>query len=381
MKRIDCLHITSDIDKPSQYGVLPYFTKKLHEALLEVGIESRLWHVNKDTPEKFIKEISADPPLCTISFNYVVTNDFHVPHLTVLVDAPYYFFNWMAIPNMLWSCADRIDTEIYRRLGFNHMFFMPHATDKTEVLEVEKKYDVVMMSTFIDYEANRNQWKERYSQELCHIMNDAVTSILNQPRLASYEAFIEALDRHTDKEGLLNKVSIVDVFHDIDLYVRGVDRVELVRSIKNARIDIFGASNGQGWAKCIDQPNVTIHPELPFTEALKVIAQSKVILNSCPTIKDGAHERVFTAMANQALVVSTESRYLREQFPEDTMIFYDGTNRETIGPLIDRHLQNPEIRQASIEMARQITLERHTWKERAKQMIIDLIPILEKIKT
>lgn len=380
MTRIDCLQFTSQVDRPSQYGVLPHFTQKFHEALLAAGINSRLWVVNKDEPKEFFKELQEDPPLCTVSFNYCIKGEKNIPHVNILVDAPYYFFNQMSLGNIIWTCTDRIDEGIYSKLGFDNIFFLPHAAEKIDISKQEKKYDVVMLSSHIDYEEIRKQWNELYSDGLVEVMDNAVAMMLKSPAMPSYQAFVDALDVYQAKGGGIGDISLTHIFHQIDLYIRGIDRVELVRSIKNARVDIFGSSKNDGWKKYIDQPNVFIHDELPFTEALDVIRQSKVVLNSCPTIRDGAHERVFNALASGALVVSSESRYLREEILPGAIIFYEGSGKAHIGPLIDDYLNNPQERTPSLQIAREIVLQNHTWEQRAKQLVIELVPILEKMK-
>lgn len=381
MTRIDCLQFNSKVDRPSQYGVLPYFTNKFHEALLEAGISSRLWNVDKDDPKQFFKELQEDPPLCTVSFNYCIKGEKNIPHVNILVDAPYYFFDQMSLGNIIWTCTDRIDQDIYGKLGFNPILFLPHATEKIEGHDEEKKYDVVMLSSNIDYEEVRNNWNDLYSDGLVEVMDTAVAMMLAFPKIPVYKAFVDALDAYQLKGGSIGEISLTEVFHQIDLYIRGIDRVELVRSIKNARVDIFGsAKNGIGWKKYIDQPNVFIHEELSFPDALEVMKKSKVVLNSCPTIRDGAHERVFTALACGALVVSSESLYLREQIAPGAIIFYEGHSKAHIGPLIDEYLTNPGERAPSLEISRMIVLQNHTWEQRVKQLVVELVPILEKMK-
>lgn len=387
MKRIDCLLLVSNGVNPSQYGVLPYFTKKFHEALLSLGINSRFWEVEKHYPGPFIQELLEDPPLCTISFNSMIANDqgllicedTGIPHVNIVVDAIYYFFGQIGCRKGIFTCIDRTDTVIYEQMGFRNIFFLPHATEKIEsvVAHEDKKFDVVMLASCIDYEEVHKLWVLYYSAELCQIMNEAVEIIIKYPQTPSYQAFITALD-HSKK--IIGNIPLIFILHDIDLYIRGIDRVNLIRSIKNARIDIFGSEiEGGDWKKYLNQSNVVIHGPIPFNETVEVIKQAKIVLNSCPTIKDGAHERVFTALASGALVLSSSSQYLREQFPQDAIIFYDEIPREKVNSLIDDYLENPSKRASAIELSGQIVMEQHTWEQRAKQLIVKLLPILEGI--
>lgn len=386
MARIDCLNIFSKTFSPSQYGALPYFTTKVHEALLTIGIGSRLWNVDHDNPQPFVHGLLEDPPLCTLSFNNLYANDqgtvirdSEIYHLNVVVDHVYYFFGQISNPNALLTCVDRTDTEIYRRLGFANIFFLPHATEKIETVVPfdQKKYDVVMLATCIDYEKNREEWKLRYTPEMIQVLDKVVDLLLEQPKTSSYQALIEMLDRHPIKDLVLDNDGLVSILHDLDLYVRGVDRVRLVRSIKQAKVDVFGAGD---WKKYLDQPNVTLHEEIPFSEAVEVMKQSKIVLNSSPTIKDGAHERVFTGIAAGALVVNSESLYLREEFPEGAIIFYDLKNLDHIDSAIAEYLKDPSKRHRTMEIGRQIVLHMHTWEQRVKQMVVGVVPLLEKLK-
>lgn len=386
MRRIDCLYFTSKVTRLSQYGVLTHFAKKFHEALLALGIESRLWEVNKDYPGSFIKELLEDPPFCTVSFNFIIANDqgmafcedINIPHINILVDSPFYFFNQIPAKNVVWTCVDRTEKEICQLMGFKNLLFLPHGAEKVERSDEEKIFDVVMLSSFIDYGQKHEQWQDKFGVELSEIMDESVNLLLKLPQITTYQAFIEILDRH---QAALEDFSLSEVLHEIEMQVRGRDRVELIKSIKSSRIDLFGlGGDGKGWKDQINQPNVFFHDAVPFSEAIKIIQKSKVVLNSCPTIKNGAHERVLTGLMNGTLPVSSESKYLREQFPDDAIIYYDTNNFSHVDSMVDEYLKNPEKRSEVLRLSRQIVLNHHTWEERAKQLIIEIVPILEKMK-
>ena len=164
------------------------------------------------------------------------------------------------------------------------MFFFPHGVSKDLAPDpkLKKKYDVVFLASCIDYEANRDSWKDKYPKNLCDALELAAEMTLSDQTTSYVDAFVHALDVHMPKEELdPNKFQLLQVLDDLEMYIRGKDRVELVKSIKDAKVDIFGAGKNEGgWKKYIgkDHPNITVHDSVPYEEALEIMKQSKIVL-------------------------------------------------------------------------------------------------------
>lgn len=390
VKRIDLF-----MPPRSQYGVLHYFTVKLSEALNRIGVASRTLEAEHDNPRPFLDKLFADRPDCTLSFNGLLPDEegrffcdmIQIPHVACLVDAPTQFFSLIKSPKTIITCADESGCEFFRGLHCHHTLFMPHAADK-ELTEKpflkERVYDVVVMASLIDYERLRTEWDEKYHPAVCKAMDDAVEMTMADAVTPYVQAFVTALDRRVELTGGLDprKIDFVSILDDLEVYLKGVSRIQSIRAVKDAEVHVFGSEGETAtWADYLgDAKNVVIHDPVPFEQALDIIGQSKILLNACPWVKDGAHERIFTGMALGALVITNENNYLNNHFKngKELVMFKNGSPDEING-LINEYLSDKKRWEQVIEAGRKAVIAGHTWDHRAAALVKALDPILQDI--
>ena len=83
----------------NSYSLLQYFTIKMHEALLRLGVQSRLLEAKNKNPAPFLKVLFEDSPDCTLSFNGLLPDEqgrffsdmIKIPHVAFIVDSPLKF--------------------------------------------------------------------------------------------------------------------------------------------------------------------------------------------------------------------------------------------------------------------------------------------------
>lgn len=392
MKRIDVF-----MPPLSQYGVLHHFTKKMHEALLSCGISSRLLEAKKRDPAPFLEAIFKDPPDCTLSFNGLLPDEqgrffcelIRIPHVACLVDSPNHYLPLTRSPYSIITCADRSSVEFFHGIGFAQTLFMPHAIESSLIsseLQNAREYDVVMLASCIDFEGMRAKWKRKYSIALCQAMEEAAEIALSDQTTPYYKAFVQALDHQVSRQAGIDPETIdfVEVLDEIEMYIRGKDRFELLNAIKDAKIDVFGAADGYSHASWMsylgNKKNFVFHEPVPFEQALAIMKHSKIVLNSCPWIKDGAHERIFAGIACGALVITNENIYMREQFKDgESIVFYQHKKWDKVNRRVNEYLENQIKREQIIEKGRDIVKQHHTWNQRAQQLCKELPPLLQKI--
>ena len=200
MKRIDLF-----MPVFSNYGVLHYFTQKLYEALQRQGVKCRLLEAKRNDPAPFLNALFKDPPECTLSFNGLLPDDqgrffcdmIHIPHVACLVDSPNIFLSLTRSPLSIVTCVNRSSVDFFHGLGFQNALFMPHAADRalSPDPKFKRDYDVVMLSSCIDYEAIRSSWKQKFPTALRHAMEEAAEIALEDYMTPFYIAFVQALDR------------------------------------------------------------------------------------------------------------------------------------------------------------------------------------------
>ena len=389
VKRIDLF-----MPPKGQYGVLHHFTLKLYEALMRNGVECLLLQAERYNPKPFLEKIFSDPPDCTLSFNGLLPDEegrffcdmIQIPHVACLVDSPNQYLALIKSPKTIITCPDRFSVEFFRGLNCQNALFMPHGVERELHGDVKEKklYDVTMLSSCIDYEGIEKKWKAA-SSSLYHALMDAAEITFSDQETSYVQAFVQAIDKQVGKPGGIDprQIDYFSVLDDLENYIRGKDRVELIKGIKEARIDIFGSGiQGTTWKKYLGkQKNCVIHEAVPFEKAIDVMKGSKILLNSCAWIKNGAHERIFAGIASGALVITNENIYMREHFKADNnIVFYQHGKWSEMNEKVNFYLEHPEKREQVIKKGQEIVKKDHTWDSRAQQLVRDLGPILKNIK-
>lgn len=389
MKRIDVF-----MPPLSVYGVLHYFTQQMYEALQRCGVRCRLLEAKRNNPEPFLKALFSDPPECTLSFNGLLPDDqgrffcdmVRIPHVACLVDSPNSFLSLIKSERTIITCVDNASVEFFKGLGFPRALFMPHAAERN--LEPDphanRDYDVVMLSSCIDYEGIRNSWKRKFPAPLRKAMEEAAEMSLEDQGKPYYQAFAEAIDRQVASQSGIDpqNIDFPGVLDEIEMYIRGKDRVELLKGIKDAKVDVFGAADGAaGWKKYLTgKSNVVIHDPVPFEQALAIMKHSKIILNSCPWITYGGHERIFSGLSCGALVLTNENGFLKQHFRDgESIVFYQHDRLDKANHRVNEYLENATKRADVAARGREIVMNAHTWDHRAALLIKELPSLLKKV--
>ena len=89
-----------------------------------------------------------------------------------------------------------------------------------------------------------------------------------------------------------------------------------------------------------------------------------------PWFKDGAHDRVFTAMLQHTLSLTDDSRYLREIAADGkALVYYSLEQREQLPELVRELLAKPETCTQIAENGYRLAEREHTWKQRARELV------------
>jgi spore maturation protein CgeB len=332
----------------NRYATAAYFSQALGEALERQGAKTRLFWVGEGQFFHAFYEIMADPPDFTCSFSDISLEKqplgdlWHIPHFSLLVDPPIYFLHQLRSKYGWVSCVDEKDCAFVRALNFSRVFFLPHAADaklKTPVRQ-QRHLEATFFGTCIDYEAVARAWPEEEKE----LLMSASEKVLSRAGLSIVQALVELGVRELD---------LPRYHHEVDLYTRGKDRVELSRSLKGHRVHIWGEGP---WEKYL--PHHPIYPPLSFDQTLEMMKKSKVVLNSSPRFKSGAHERIFYALMCGASVYTGENDYLKTHLPE--VLTYRFGEWET--PCFKNW-------QESAEEGQKRVLAAHTWDARAATLL------------
>lgn len=256
--------------------------------------------------------------------------------------------------------------------------FIPHAVERelTGDVSAPRSYDVVVLASPIDYRTIRMSWKTEFSESIIDLLLEAAELSLHNPALSPVRAFakLKGLNRANGTLSL-GIVKYAAQLSALENYVRGVDRLRLVNAVKSGAVHVFGdADHGRGWEDLLQRKgNVKIHPSVPFEEAQTVMKDAKIVLSSCAWIRDGAHERIFNAMACGALVIAERTPYLEESFAEGKeILFYDLGHWEKIDSLVNYYLRHDDERMEIARRGQKKVKACHTWDHRAYHLVKEL---------
>lgn len=374
----------------SRYGVLPHFTNMLYEALMRAGVHCRILVPDKQNPRPFLAQLFNEPPDCTLAFNGVLPDEedrflcdmLKVPHICCLVDSPTQFIPLIKSPYNIITCADRSGCEFFKRLNHEKTLFMPHAVEKTLTYrpDAERPYDVVLLGSCIDYKAIEEQWNRNYPKSILDMLFEAAEITLSDQETSYVQALVIATENLKKRDpGIdINTIDFITLLDDLETYVIGFDRVRLVRSIRDARVDIFGSTK-ENWERYLGtQSNCIIHEPVPFDQACEVMKQSKIMLNSCIAIKAGGHERIFSGMAQGAALLASENNYMRETFQDnENILFYTTQNLNAVNDKINALLIDEKKRAVIAKKGHDTVMNHHTWDHRAIALLTNIAPFIE----
>lgn len=368
--------LTIDVLLPSssQYSVLHHFANKLYEAFVRQGAKCRL--LSGD--ERIFATLNNRPDF-TIGFNGALKmedgslfcDQINVPHISCLVDPPFRFLELTKSQNIVIACDDQEGCALLINRGFERTVFMPHAVEPELTFDpkIERIYDIVFLGTCMDAEKWKKQWKKRFSPQIVHLMEEASSACLQD----DVTSFMSILLTHLDP------VEYQEVYEAVEIYVKGVDRLDLLRSFPDSMVHVFGAGmEKDSWKKIFKKNgNMVIHPPVTYDEALEVMKRSKVVLNSSIKNKFGAHERVFSAAACGACVVTNDNPWMREHFRDGKeLLLYDRHSFKEIGRRAKELLEDEHKRYAMAAAGRKCVMKGHTWDHRVKHLLQEILPML-----
>lgn len=377
----------------SQYHVLDHLCTKMYEAFCRAGFNCRLLEMNGA-----LQKIGQDPPDLTICFNGIprvprpgthalLCDFFLIPHLACLVDPPYRFRSALGSKYLILSCDDKSGCDYLNGKNFELCTFMPHAVEREMSPDhhIEPIYDVTLLATFLDFEVRRFRWRLTYPPVVSSILEKAADLTFSDETTSFISAFQQmALEHNDELESLPQKVNYPELYSELELYVKGRDRAELVKSIRDAEVHIFGSGiQGYTWKRYLgrDHPNIIVHEGVDYPEALQIMKKSKIVVNCNIKNKYGAHERIFAGMACGALVLTNENPYLKEYFQDgQSILYYQNGHKGAINQKVTEFLKDDTKRMQAAARGREIVMQHHTWDNRAAELKAILEPFLQKIK-
>jgi spore maturation protein CgeB len=148
--------------------------------------------------------------------------------------------------------------------------------------------------------------------------------------------------------------------------LRFYERLEVLQALvsRGVVVDVYG--HGYEELSIAGCDCLRIHGAADSAQCLQAMQQAKVSLNVMPWFREGAHDRIFNAMANGSVCVTDTSRYLDEILTDgEDIVFYDLLDLPKMVDTVKSLLGEPE-RLWRIQNRAQKTVEQgHLWSHRA----------------
>ncbi len=375
------------------YGVLPYFTRCFAQALSQQGIDCRILGNEKGYNPMLVSDLLNDAPDLTLCFNGLLPDRegkflcemLRIPHVAILVDSPNLYMSLADSPLTVVTCDDRQFVHFFRGLKSAHSFFLPHAVEASFQGDIyaERPYEVSFTGTCIDFESLRTSWPTRFSPAMATVLEEAAEITLCDQTTSYLEAYAQALERRLRTKGDIDPTTFIqaELFDQLEFYIRGKDRFAAITAIRDVPVHVFGTKSGpRGWQDYLrHMKNAVIHDRISYEETLTVMQKSKLILNSTPTIKDGAHERVFAGLMAGSAVITNQTHFLNESFQEG-LAFYKHNQYDALNGLVGHLLRDESQRFEMVQHGRKIIRQKHTWDARAQALLEHLNQIWPQLE-
>ena len=372
---------------------LGYFSHELSDYFMENGYEC--FFVDHKNAQSTIEQLSrwVEPGNTVfITFNFIglsgepecmgqaqrIWEEWKIACICIMVDHPFYYYKQLhdkTNERVKLFCVDR------GHVAYAHRFypqadceFLPLAGNKSRqdvpwVPYEERSYDISLIANFVpleDLEIHLNNQPEEYVEFYREIIGDLKAHPAQMVDEVLERYILREIPEVTDTDICSAEAGMIAV----DLYIRSLYRMAVLNALTDAglRVHVFG----RGWSKCPVQHRENLISNgkmLTSAQCVEIIRNSKIALNIMPWFKDGAHDRIFTAMLNGAVSLTDDSRYLREILTDgEDVCFYKLTNLTEIAKKAEYLLAHEEKAETIIKHAYQTADQDHTWKERAKQL-------------
>ena len=213
-------------------------------------------------------------------------------------------------------------------------------------------------------EATRQSWG-KHGEHLATILNEIVEEHLKGKGRNLLRDVEFVLAQHNEINE--NQFSILRnaFFAQIDTYLRDLRRCETIRALsKSVPLTIAG----KGWDQVIDTSADhinylgVIHP----SEIRTFNERAKMVLNAINQYHE-SHERVFSAIADGSVALSSNSIFYKNTFAEDSAIFFDW-DLEALPERVNGLLNDDQSLSGIAEKGHEEFLQKHTWSHRAEKL-------------
>ena len=312
--------------------------------------------------------------------------DVGIPYVGIFTDNPLYHFNKFSyinavgIPdNFLITCVDKLHLQVLKHyIPVSFSTFLPHAGS---YVDGENQYkgmnsrnkEVVFCGTYGKPVVSWN------NSQIKPLLDDVAEYMLSTENIQVQDALQEVIKARDYALNTDFYQRVLDIVAHVDYYVRTVRRTRMITELANAGIKL--TIYGEGWENFPCTKHFNIHKAVSFDEILRIMADTKIVLNLVDSFSYGSHERVFSAMLNGAVALTDVNGYWRDEFIEDKeIVTYSMLQLDELPQKITALLSDLPRLDAIAHAGQEKAEQSHTWKARAQE-IIKLVQMLDGFRS
>lgn len=247
--------------------------------------------------------------------------------------------------------------------------YMPHGVDPSlwQKKDLLKEHDIVFLSSLRDFETPLQQLKQTSSPDMYKLVMAIYQTAMDNPGLSFWDIYQDFNKRYGFSCNLQQYHSL---FMTICYEVTHAKRVQMIKKLKNFNVKVWGSKL---WEKYVEG-NVQYMGTADLMDSIDIVNKSKIVLHLHPfQLSQGLHERVLNASAVGSFVISDNVKEIRDNFG-DSLAYFNNNTMENLEDIVSYYLKNNEERHYKAEEARMITLNNHTWEDRAVK-ILDMLAV------
>lgn len=296
-----------------------------------------------------------------------------VPCFNILVDHPMYYFDTLdnAPSYGIAVCADRCHTEYIRRFypTVQKAVFLPTAGECLKSFDTlkpfaERSIDVLFIGSY----------KYHTDIEYDDFAKQLETELISHPSMNFEQAVTACLTGNQQSLSTGDLKQLIQKYRFIDVNTTALFRKKIIEILLHTGIRITVYGNGWEQLELFHHPAFQYKGLIPPAEGIRLMEDSKIVLNHMAWFKAGASERIFEAMLQGAISLTDDSEYLRESFTDCTNIkYYSLDQLEALPEMVHDLLNNPKLSETIRANAWQQAVQFHTWNCRTQELL-DIIP-------
>ncbi|MBQ7920629.1 MAG: glycosyltransferase family 1 protein [Lachnospiraceae bacterium] len=233
----------------------------------------------------------------------------------------------------------------------------------------ERKYDISFIGAYRNYR-ERLAVLYTYDRTHRHLAAHYLRILRKHPDYTGERALKDALQHFNIQ---LDDEQFLQLFHDmrqvyfcIFLYYRE----KVVETLIEAGIPVHIFSERWENSPFKNHPFLICHPEVDAQLSLEIMQNSKISLNIMSWHKDGLTERIFNGMLCQSVVLSDNTTALEEEFTDNRDIaLFSLSELSTLPTRVEELLSDNDRLQEIAINGYNKALSRHTWHQRAEQLL------------